>query len=166
MTQPEPATLYLLCGKIASGKTTLARKLASEHGAALICEDEWLTLMDVQIEAPEDFLIYARPLRAALKPHIIQLLKLGTSVVLDVPANTVKDRASMRALFEDAKALHELHCIDASDDLCKARLRVRNETRPEGLYWGYVPEGIFDPVTRYFVPPTEVEGFNVIWHRA
>ena len=94
----EPATLYLLYGKIASGKTTLARKLASEHGAALICEDEWLTLLDVQIETFEDFRVHARRLRAALRPHIIQLLQLGTSVVLDIAANTVKDRTRMRAI--------------------------------------------------------------------
>ena len=166
MTQPTSATLYLLCGKIASGKTTLARRLASEHGAALICEDEWLTHMDVQIEEPDDFLVYARPLRAALKPHIIQLLKLGTSVVLDIPSNTVKERNWMRAIFEEAKVRHELHCIVASDDLCKSRLRLRNETKPEGLYWGHVPEAIFDPVTQYFAPPSDAEGFNVIWHDA
>ncbi len=164
MTQPKVAILYLVCGKIASGKTTLARNLATEHEAAIICEDEWLTLLDAKIETFGDFQTHARRLRAALAPHVVQLLKLGISVVLDVPANTPKDRAWMHSLFEAAKAHHELHYIDAHDDLCKSRLRVRNKTKPDGLYWGHVPEANFDPITRYLVPPSEAEGFNVIRH--
>jgi predicted kinase len=160
------ATLYFICGKIASGKTTLARQLAAEHGAAIICEDEWLVRLEAKIESFDDFVIHARRLRAAVTPHVVQLLRLGTSVVLDFPANTPNDRAWLRSLFEAAHARHELHVIDAPDDLCKTRLRSRNESKPEGLYWGYVPEAIFDPVTRYLVPPAETEGFNVIRHEA
>ena len=160
------ATLYFICGKIASGKTTLARQLAAEHGAAIICEDEWLVRLEAKIESFDDFVIQARRLRAAVTPHVVQLLRLGTSVVLDCPANTPNDRAWLRSLFEAAHADHELHVIDAPDDLCKARLRSRNETKPEGLYWGYVPEAIFDPVTRLLVPPADAEGFNVIRHEA
>jgi predicted kinase len=160
------ATLYFICGKIASGKTTLARQLAAEHGAAIICEDEWLVRLEAKIESFDDFVIHARRLRAAVTPHVVQLLRLGTSVVLDFPANTPNDRAWLRSLFEAAQAHHELHVIDAPDDLCRTRLRSRNESKPEGLYWGYVPEAIFDPVTRLLVPPDKAEGFNVIRHEA
>ncbi len=162
------ATLYFICGKIASGKTTLARKLAAERGAVLICEDEWLVRLDAKIDGFEDFLAHARQLRAAIGPHVVDLLTLGTSVVLDVPtaANTPKGRAWLRSLFEAANAVHELHVIEAADDVCKARLRLRNETKPEGVYFGFVPEEIFEPVTRLLVPPSEAEGFNVIRHVA
>ncbi len=34
-------TLYLLCGKIAAGKSTLARRLAARLATLLICEDHW-----------------------------------------------------------------------------------------------------------------------------
>ena len=40
------ATLHLICGKAASGKTTLARRLAAEHAAVLFCEDKWLLRHD------------------------------------------------------------------------------------------------------------------------
>jgi predicted kinase len=164
--QSNTATLYFICGKIAAGKTILARRLASEHSAPLICEDEWLVRLEAKIDSFDDFILHSRRLRAAMTPHVIALLTLGTSVVLDFPANTPKARAWMRSLFESANAWHELHYIEASDDLCKARLRTRNETKPEGAYWGHVPESLFDPVTRYLVPPSEAEGFNVIRHDA
>lgn len=32
-------TLHLLCGKIASGKSTLANRLAAEHAAIVLGED-------------------------------------------------------------------------------------------------------------------------------
>ena len=35
-------TLHLLCGKIAAGKSTLAKELVAEHAAILLSEDTWL----------------------------------------------------------------------------------------------------------------------------
>jgi predicted kinase len=161
------ATLYFICGKFASGKTTLARRLAAERSAILICEDEWLVRLQAKIDNFEDFLAHARRLRAVIGPHVVDLLRLGTSVVLDVPtaANTPKGRAWMRSLFEAAQAVHELHLIEAPDEVCKARLRSRNETKPEGVYFGFVPEEIFDPVTKLLVPPADAEGFKIVRHR-
>jgi predicted kinase len=158
------ATLYCIYGTIAAGKTTLARKLASQHGAVLLCEDEWLVRLEAEIASFDDFRKHARRLRAAIGPHVVELLRLGTSVVLDFAANTVNDRAWIRALFESANAAHELHVIEAPEDVCKARLRIRNATKPEGLYFGHVPEEFFAPVSRLIAPPTEAEGFNVIRH--
>ncbi len=160
-----PATLYCIYGNIAAGKTTLARKLAAQHGAVLLCEDEWLVRLEAEIGTFDDFRTHARRLRAAIGPHVIQLLRLGTSVVLDFPANTPNDRAWIRSLFEAADAAHELHVIEASEDACKERLRARNATKPEGLYFGHVPEEFFGPVTRLIVPPSEAEGFHVIRHQ-
>jgi predicted kinase len=164
--QRKIATLYCIYGNIAAGKTTLARKLAAQHGAVLICEDEWLVRLEAEIETFDDFRRHARRLRAAIGPHVVELLRLGVSVVLDCPTNTPNDRAWIRSLFEAAHAAHELHVIEAADETCKARLRGRNETKPEGLYFGFMPEELFDPVTRLLVPPTEAEGFHVIRHEA
>lgn len=36
-------TLHLMCGKIASGKSTLAKSLANEHRAILLSEDHWIS---------------------------------------------------------------------------------------------------------------------------
>jgi predicted kinase len=155
------ATLHFICGKAASGKTTLARELAEQHAAVVFCEDEWLTLLDARIDSLADFSRHSSRLRAALAPHAIQLLELGTSIVFDFAGNTPKDRAWVRSIFEAAGADHVLHFIVASDELCKVRLRLRNETKPEGLYYGTVTEATFESVTRYFVPPSDQEKFQV-----
>jgi predicted kinase len=159
------ATLYCIYGNVAAGKTTLARKLAAQHGAVLLSEDEWLVRLEAEIESFDDFRRHARRLRAAIGPHVIELLRLGISVVLDFPANTVKDRVWIRSLFEAADAAHELHVLEPPDEVCKARLRTRNETKPEGIYYGFVPEETLELVMRLLAPPTEAEGFNIISHR-
>lgn len=155
------ARLHFIFGKIASGKTTLAIELAARHSAVLFCEDAWLVRLDAKIESFQDFVRHTRTLRAALAPHIIALLQLGQSVVLDFAGNTPKDRAWVRGLFEAAAADHLLHVIEASDALCRARLTQRNETKPEGVYWGFVSEKIFDEVNPLIVPPGDAEGFKL-----
>jgi predicted kinase len=160
------ATLHFICGKAASGKTTLARKLAAQHAAIVFCEDEWLTRLEARIDSLADFSRHARRLRAALAPLAVRLLQLDVSVVFDFAGNTPKDRAWVRAIFETADADHALHYIAASDESCKARLRLRNETKPEGLYYGFVSEDLFDEVTRHFVAPSDQENFHVIRYDA
>ena len=158
------ATLHFICGKAASGKTTLARELVARHAAVLFCEDEWLTLLEAEINNLADFARCSKRLRAALAPHAVRLLQLGIPIVFDFAGNTPKDRAWVRSIFESADADHMLHCIVASDELCKARLRLRNATKPEGVYYGSVTEDRFDEVTRYFDPPLDQEKFNVIYY--
>jgi hypothetical protein len=99
--------------------------------------------------------------RGPRSPHAIQLLRLGISIVLDFAGNTPKDRAWVRSLFESAGVDHVLHVIVASDALCKAQLRRRNETKPQGLYYGTVTEATFEAVTRHFTLPTDQENFQV-----
>jgi len=159
------ATLHFICGKAASGKTTLARELAERHAGVLFCEDEWMTLLEVQIDSLADFVRHAKRLRAAIAPLAVRLLRLGVPVVFDFAGNTPNDRAWVRSIFESANADHVLHYIEASDATCKAQLRLRNTTKPEGLYFGFVSEDRFDEVTRYFVPPLEQEQFDVIYQK-
>ena len=160
------ATLHFVCGKAGSGKTTLARELAARHAAVLFGEDEWLTLPDAQIDSLADHVRHSKRLRASLAPLAVRLLQLGMPIVFDFAGNTVGDRAWVRSIFDSANAAHVLHYIVASDESCKARLRFRNETKPEGLYFGFVGEDRFDEVTRYFTPPSDQENFDVTYCEA
>ena len=98
-------------------------------------------------------------LREVMGPHIESLLKLGVSVVLDFPANTIANRAWMRGLFERGEADHRLHFLDVPDDVCRARMHARN--RAGGHDFAPTDE-TFALIARYFVPPGDEEGFNVV----
>jgi predicted kinase len=155
-------TLYLLCGKIAAGKSTLARQLAARPATLLISEDHWnATLFADDLKTIDDYTRYSARLRAAMTPHIVAILGKGLSVVLDFPANTIKQRAWMKELIDLAKVDHELHLLDLPDDICKQRLRARNTV---GEHPFQVSDAEYEQFTRYFVPPTRDEGFKVILH--
>ena len=156
------ATLYLLCGKIAAGKSTLAKRLAERPGTVLISEDHWnSTLYPDEIKTIEDYSRYSSRVRAAMGPHVASLLKAGVSVVLDFQANTVSVRRWMRTIIDESKADHELHVLDVPDEECKRRLRERNAA---GGHAYKTSDAEFELFTRYFVPPSPDEGFNVIVH--
>src|SRR5215203_2402226 len=112
------AKLIFFCGKMAAGKSTLARDLAQRENAVLLVQDEFLDhLFPGEITDIPGFIKYSSRLRNALGPHVCALLSKGISVVLDFPANTKAQRAWFRELFERANAEHELHFVDASDAL-------------------------------------------------
>lgn len=157
------ATLHLICGKIAAGKSTLAAELASRPATILIGEDAWLSCLyrDEQ-KTIEDYARNSRRLREVMGDHIVALLRAGLSVVLDFPANTPASRQWMRGLFERAGTAHRLHFLDLPDDICKARLRARNAA---GTHAFNATDAEFDQFTSYFVPPAADEGFVVETYR-
>ncbi|ATD62066.1 cell division protein ZipA [Janthinobacterium svalbardensis] len=153
-------TLHLVCGKIASGKSTLTSQLAQTPQTVRISEDSLLAqLYPGQIANLADYVACAARLRAAIAPLCLQMLQAGASVVLDFPANTPASRAWMRELFQQAGVPHVLHYLDVTDEECKARLRQRNAS---GLHPFSTSDADFDAITRHFVPPAASEGFHVV----
>jgi predicted kinase len=157
------AKLIFMCGKMAAGKSTLAAELARRERAVLIGEDELIdALYPDEIADFAAFADRSRRLRKALAPHVVALLSLGVSVVLDFPANTPAQRAWFRELFERAGAPHELHYVDASDAVCKRQLRERSRHLPPGAPW--TSDAEFEAVTAYFRAPADAERFSVVRH--
>lgn len=155
-------TLHILCGKIASGKSTLAAQLAQSDDTVLLSEDAWLdALFADELKALPDYMRCAAKLRAAMAPNIVSLLKAGLSVVLDFQANTVESRRWMRGIINTSGVAHQLHLLNVPDEVCLARLRDRNA---KGEHPFQVSDAQFCQVSGHFVPPSADEGFNVVRH--
>ncbi len=151
------ATLHMLRGKIAAGKSTLSARLGGAKNTIVISEDRWIEQLNPEISALGDFFERSERLRGTLTPHVVGLLRAGVSVVLDFHANTVRSRRWMRAMFEEAGASHQLHFLDVPDEVCRARMHARAAAGGDG-----VSNAEFDHVTSHFVAPDPNEGFNVI----
>lgn len=157
--------LFFFCGKMAAGKSMLARSFAAREGGVLLVQDDLLgSLYPGEFVDFAAFIKYSARLRATLAPHVVSLLSLGIKVVLDFPANTRTSRLWFRELFDGARADHELHYIVASDELCKRQLRQRSLelNLAPGTKW--TTDVDFDEVTSYFEPPAADEQFNVLLH--
>ena len=55
-----------------------------------------------------------------------------------------------------------LHYLPLDDETCKARVRLRNETQPPGLFFGEVTEAQVEEVNSLVSPPLSSEGFKVV----
>ena len=109
----ESPTLHMLCGKIASGKSTMAAQLGATPGTVLIAEDSWLdALFADELHSLKDYVRCSSKLQSVMGPHVVALLNAGVSVVLDFPANTVAQRAWMREIIASTEAAHQLHVFD------------------------------------------------------
>ena len=99
--------LFFLSGKMASGKSTLAGKIAARENAMLFVQDEWLdALYPNLIVNVASYIEYAGRINKTLKPYIVELLKRGVPVVLDFPANTLNQRAWFRSIIELSELDH------------------------------------------------------------
>lgn len=156
----DTAALHMVCGKIASGKSSLTARLAAAPRSVLLSEDKWIAcLYPDEIHTLSDYINRTARIRTLLTDHIVSLLSAGTSVVLDFPFNTVGARTWGASLFRAAGCEHRLHYLEVSDEICKTRLKARNLS---GEHPFQTSEEQFDQITSYFVPPAHGEGFNLI----
>lgn len=158
------AKLLFLCGKMAAGKSTLARQLAEREQAILFSQDEWIdALYPGAVVNVATYLEYSGRINRTLAPHVVTLLERGVSVVLDFPGNTRNQRAWFRDIIERAGAEHELHYVDTPDAISRAQLKARSAHLPAGTPW--TTDADFDLIASHFKAPADDEGFNVIVHR-
>ncbi|WP_339450892.1 AAA family ATPase [Pseudomonas sp. JAI120] len=156
-------TLHLLCGKIASGKSTLAKTLVAEHAAILLSEDTWLSrLYPGEILSIADYLRCAQRIRGVVGPLVVSLLESGVNVVLDFPANTLANREWILGLAQAAEVPHRLHYLELDDATCRARLRARNA---RGDHDFAATDAEFELITQHFCVPSEEEGLVIEVHR-
>ncbi|WP_298499996.1 ATP-binding protein [uncultured Maritimibacter sp.] len=159
MTTP---TLHMVCGKAASGKSTLAAELGAAPDTVLLSEDVWLSALYAdQMTTLRDYARSAARLRGVIGPHVANLLGAGVSVVLDFPANTREVRDWMRGIVEASGAAHIMHVMDVPDTTCKARLRSRDAA---GNHPFTLTDAQFDALSAYFEPVSADEGFHLVHH--
>ena len=156
------ATLHFFAGKAGAGKTTRARLMGQQAQAVVICEDEWISRLADPIVSLDDYLRAAMRVRSILTPNVTDVLRLGVSVVFDFGGNTAHDRAWVKSVADAARAGHVLHYLRTDDSTCRIRVHLRNETRPEGVYFGPVSDRQLDEVNAHFVPPGTDEGLIVV----
>lgn len=158
---PKPV-LHLIAGKIASGKSTLAKTLGAEGSTVLLSEDDWLSrLYPEQIKSVADYVRLARQIREVIGPLVIDVLRAGVTVVLDFPANTPHDRQWLRELADAAQVSHCLHYIEVDDETCRNRLHLRNN---RGEHEFAATDAEFDLITSYFRAPHKDEGLQIEFH--
>ena len=149
--------VYLMCGKICSGKTTHANQLRTQHRAVVLSVDE-ITLALFGQDAGDQHDTYVERAENYLYHKSLEILESGINVVLDWGFWTKQERDYARNFYGSRNVEHEFHYIDISDSEWEKCLRQRNrdvlERRTDAYY---VDEGLAAKFASIFEKPDRSE---------
>ena len=119
------AKIFLICGKICSGKSTYAEQMRIQNHAALLSVDE-MTLALFGQHCGDNHDDYVERTQNYLFDKSLELIEAGINVVLDWGFWMKEERDYAREFYNDRNIECEFHYIDISDETWKARLKKRN----------------------------------------
>lgn len=147
------AKVIILCGKIASGKTTYAERLHRQKGAMILsCDDLMLRLFDSCLGDKHDET--ARRCSLFLYGQAEQLVQIGVDCVLDFGYWTRKEREEAKAYFAKRGIACELHYLKLAEEERIRRLDKRNQRLAGATHRVYRIEGeLLKRLDKKFEPP-------------
>jgi len=153
-------TVHIIFGPIGAGKSTLARRMASENQAVRFSIDEWMHHLYSADRPDQLSLAWALPRVHRCETLIWQtclpILQAGTDVVLDLGFMTLEKRQYHQKLALEAGYLVTKHFVDADRQLRRERVMERNKGESE-TYSFEVTDAMFDGVDAVFQWPTDLE---------
>ena len=121
------AKVIILCGKIASGKTTYANSLKRNHRTVVLsCDDLMLTLFDGCLREKHD--ATADRCELFFYGQAEQLVSIGIDAVIDFGYWTKAERTKAKQYFKAKGILCELHYLSIPEALRLERLAERNQS--------------------------------------
>ena len=137
-------TVYLLCGKTGSGKSTFARTWQAERGAALLSVDELMLALFPEYLGEAHRAVWER-CRTYLLARAEEIALAGADVLLDFGFWSAAERAETRARFARAGVPVKLLLFTAPAEL-RARRLARRNAAAQGREYRIDPEmqALFD----------------------
>ena len=146
------AKVFLICGKLCSGKSTYAKQLQTVHQAVILSVDE-IMLAVFGLYAGEKHDEYAAGVRRYLFEKSLELIRSGVDVILDWGFWTKAGRNEAKTFYQSRNIECELHYLTISDEIWQARISQRNQSVTAGETTAYIVdsalaakfEAIFEP---------------------
>lgn len=150
--------VFLICGKICSGKSYYARTLKEKHNAVILSTDE-ATYDLINNEQGEFYDAFAQKVNCYLRKKCAEICKAGANVILDWGFWTKKDRIDISQYLEANDVEFEWHYIDVNDGTWKKNINERNGRILAGKGGSdfYVDEGLFKKLDSLFEEPDKEE---------
>jgi predicted kinase len=150
----------MICGPLAAGKTTLARRLAEEQGALCFSLDEWvMQLFGPEAPNPMMFEWWAERCHRCSEriwSTCEQLLLANVDVVLDFGFPGAAQREEYRCRALQAAATVHLHIVSATADLRWERVQARNRGESPTFALA-VTRDMFVGSEAWWEPPSDLE---------
>ena len=150
--------VYLICGKICSGKTYYAKALKEKYNAVILSTDE-VTYDLINNEQGEFYNVFAQRVNNYLKKKAAEICKAGANVILDWGFWTKENRTDISTYLKSCDVSYEWHYIDIDDDTWNRNIEERNKRIEEGNGGSdfYMDEGLLNKLLSMFETPDKAE---------
>ena len=148
------ATVYLICGKICSGKSTLAKSLAREKNAVILSCDEIMRLFP-QPEGDEAYAAVSEKVKSCLLQKAADIAACGANVVLDWGFWRKAERVETAGFFARKNISCLWYYLDIPDDRWRENIACRNAHPGPSDY--FVDDGLTQKCLRLFETPDAEE---------
>lgn len=156
------AKVIMLCGKIASGKSTYAKRICREENAVMLSVDE-LVISVLGSELGDKHDEITGRVQAYLFEKSLDIVRAGTNVLLDWGFWTKEKRQAARMFYESRGIACECHYIDTPDEVWRRNIEIRNAAVLAGSSDAYfVDEGLMQKLESLFEAPSRDE--IDVWH--
>ncbi len=153
-------SVHLIEGPVGAGKSTFARKLASDLPAVHIPLDEWFVRLFSPDRPPSDFVPGYLQRKGRLVEliwnHALQLVAAQATPILELGLIQRQARLEFYERASSAGVSLRIHLLDAPLNVRWERVQQRNENRGE-TFSMVVPKPIFDMASSMWEAPDEDE---------
>lgn len=152
------AKLYLICGKICSGKTYYSNILKEKLNAVILSPDE-ATYDLIQNEQGEFYNIFCERVLKYLNKKAVEIVNAGANVIYERGLWSKEERKNAREYFESQNIEVEMHYIHISDENWKKQIDKRNQEVQDGNGGSnfYLDEGLMNKLMSKFEEPSKYE---------
>lgn len=155
-----PQTVHLIYGPTAAGKSTYARRLATDGKAIRFAIDDWMHTLFSQ-DKPDSMnmewvMSRVRRCQVMIWSTCLQVLSTGTDVVLEFGLLREQDRDRMQSMVDAAGHKASFQFVDACLQIRRQRVLQRNVEKGETYSFEVTP-AMFDAMERYFERPSSRE---------
>ncbi len=150
--------LYIVSGKICSGKSYYSKQLKDNINAVVLSPDD-ATYKLINNEQGEFYNVFSNRLLDYLNELAVEIIKAGANVIYERGLWTKKDRQDVREYFKNKGIDVEIHYIHISDELWKKQIQERNKRVLEGNGGSdfYLDDGLMNKLLSKFEEPTKDE---------
>lgn len=120
------AKVFMVCGKLCSGKSTYAEALRKAHKGVILSIDE-ITLALFGQDAGEKHDDYAKRAQKYLYGKSLDIIEMDINVILDWGFGTKSEREFAKKFYCSRNISFEFHYIDIDNEEWDRRMKKRNK---------------------------------------